>query len=98
MAFFSGYSPKAYSLVLYPSQGTVYLSDGARAIPVDQKRDDLPIVIPLKPAHWCNAYWKTDICPGILNVEYYHFLPKLASITFEQLYTHFCVKIPVLGS
>ena len=63
MAAVAGYRPKAYVLVLYPQTGGVYITNGVRSIPIDDK-EDLPIVVPLKPQHWCNAFWKTDVCAG----------------------------------
>ena len=64
MAFLSGYKPKGYVLCLQPTEGTLYLSDGNRRVPVELRKQDLPIFIPAKSPSWHNPFWKTDTCPG----------------------------------
>ena len=64
MAFLSGYKPRAYVLCLLPQEGVLYLSDGVRTIPIEAKREDMPVCIPARPEHWLNHFWKTDVCAG----------------------------------
>lgn len=92
MAFLSGYKPKGYVLCLQPTEGTLYLSDGNRRVPVELRKQDLPIFIPAKSPSWHNPFWKTDTCPGKfffcslakqVYVDYYWVFPfSLCPLTY----------------
>ena len=81
-----GYKPKAYLLVLLPSQGKVYLTDGARNVSVESRDTNMPIVIPLRFQHWLNPFWKTDICAGKQRYSIVLFADNFFRFTVLQSY------------